>query len=285
MASKYAFYAEKLEDFYRYPEKYYVHPFRIYGNLWFVGNADVGAYLLDTEEGIVLIDTTYPATRAQMIQSVWEAGFRPADIRHILHTHGHFDHIGATAFLVSLSGARTYLGTEDAKMFRERPELMLAKDAGPAFVDTFVPDTELHDGDVLTFGSTKIRCVATPGHTMGVFTFFITLEEGGRKLTAALCGGVGLNTLCRDFIEQYHTESYREYFPQSMEKIKDERVDIVLGNHTGQNRTIEKYEKMRKDPLGPNPFVDPAEWKGFIEKVLSGYAGMLRDEEAGTDQI
>lgn len=170
-------------------------------------------------------------------------------------------------------------------MFRERPELMLAKDAGPAFVDTFVPDTELHDGDVLTFGSTKIRCVATPGHTMGVFTFFITLEEGGRKLTAALCGGVGLNTLCRDFIEQYHTESYREYFPQSMEKIKDERVDIVLGNHTGQNRTIEKYEKMRKDPLGPNPFVDPAEWKGFIEKVLSGYAGMLRDEEAGTDQI
>ena len=285
MASKYAFNPDNLKDFYNYPEKYYVKPFKIYGNLWFVGNTDVGAYLLDTEDGIVLIDTTYPATRAQMIQAIWEAGFNPRDISHIIHTHGHFDHIGATAFLVSLSGAKTYLGAGDAKMFRERPELMLAKDAGPAFVDIFTPDVELQDGDVLRFGTTKIRCVATPGHTMGVFTFFIELNEDGKTLIAALCGGIGINTLCRDSIEEFDTAYFRDYFPASMEKIKNEKVDIVLGNHTGQNNTLEKLDYMLKHPDSVNPFIDENEWTPFIEKALSNYYKMLEDESLGTDQI
>lgn len=284
MASKYAFNTDNLKDFYNHPEKYYVKPFKIYGNLWFIGNADVGAYLLDTEDGIVLIDTTYPTTRAQMIQSIWEAGFNPRDVSHIIHTHGHFDHIGTTAFLVSLSGAKTYLGAEDAKMFRERPELMLAKDAGPAFVEVFTPNVELQDGDILQFGTTRIRCVATPGHTMGVFTFFIELHEGNTVLTAALCGGIGVNTLCRDSIEEFGTAYLREYFPSSMQKIKNEKVDIVLGNHTGQNHTLEKREKMLKNPNSSNPFIDKNEWPQFIEKALSNYYTMLEDEKAGTDQ-
>lgn len=285
MASKYAFNQNNLKDFYNHPEKYYVRPFKIYGNLWFVGNEDVGAYLMETEEGIVLIDTTYPSSRAQMIQSIWEAGFNPRDITHIIHTHGHFDHIGTTDFLVSLSGAKTYLGAGDAKMFRERPELMLARDAGPSFVDVFTPDVELMDGDILRFGSTKIRCVATPGHTMGVFTFFIELHEGDKTLTAALCGGIGINTLCRDSIEEFDTAYLREYFPISMEKIKNERVDIVLGNHTGQNNTLLKLRSMLKNPDGPNPFINKDEWTPFIEKALRCYDKMLEDEKEGKDQI
>ena len=69
-------------------------PFSIFGNLYFVGNADVGSYLIDTGDGLILIDTAYPTTRALLVQSIWEAGFNPGDIKYILHTHGHFDHFG-----------------------------------------------------------------------------------------------------------------------------------------------------------------------------------------------
>lgn len=284
MASKYAFSRERMKDFYEHPEKYYVKPFRIFANLYFVGNKDVGSYLLDTEEGLILIDTTYPTSQAQMIEAIWEAGFSPENIQYIVHTHGHFDHIGTTAFLKSLSGAKTSLGEGDAKMFAERPELMLAEDAGPAHVEVFSPDVILQDGDEIRLGSTTIQVIATPGHTMGVLTFLIQLEENGEKHLAGLCGGIGINTLCRDFQERYQVPEYRKYFVSSMQKIKNLPVDLVLGNHTGQNHTMEKRAAMGQNPDGTNPFVVPGEWKQMIEGAIEQYETMLREETDGTDQ-
>ncbi|MBO7709386.1 MAG: MBL fold metallo-hydrolase [Lachnospiraceae bacterium] len=285
MPSKYAFIAENLEHFYRYPQEYYMKPFRIYGNLWFVGNRDVGSYLFDTPEGLILIDTTYPETRAQMIQSIWEAGFNPRDIRYILHTHGHFDHFGATDVLVALSGAETFLGEEDAKMFSERPELALISDAHHTYLEPFRVDHAIRDGDVITLGGTSIRCISCPGHTLGVMCFVAELEENGIKKTAGLYGGIGTGTVCREFVEKMDTWAYREHFIDSLEKVRHEKIDITLGNHTAQNATEEKRRKMLEDPDGPNPFIDPSEWERFIEGAKEKYLQMLRDEEAGTDQI
>ena len=160
--SKYEFNAESREEFYRYPERHYVTPFRICGNLYFVGNTSVGAHLIDTGDGLILIDTTYPTTKALLVQSIWELGFRPQDIRMILHTHGHFDHFGAPARWKELSGAKTYLGEGDARMFQERPELALTSFCKYAIPDVFEPDEIMRDGDIITLGNTSIRIVSTP---------------------------------------------------------------------------------------------------------------------------
>lgn len=285
MASKYAFRVEKYEDFYKYPHRYYMAPFRIFGNLYFVGNQDVGAYLLDTSDGLILIDTTYPTTRALLIQSIWEAGFDPCNIRYILHTHGHFDHFGATDLIVSLSGAKTFLGAEDARMFRERPELALIGATRYTYLELFKPDVELQDGDIVQLGDTRIRCVSAPGHTMGVFAYFIELQEGEETHLAGLYGGIGVNTLCRESITRYHTEYLRNYHIASLEKVRHEPVDIVLGNHTQQANMQEKYQRMIAAPSGPNPFIDPGEWQQFIDGAEALYRQMLQDEETGADQI
>ncbi len=285
MASKYAFRVENYEHFYKYPQEYYMAPFRIFANLYFVGNQDVGAYLLDTPEGLILIDTTYPTTRALLLQSIWEAGFNPRDIRYILHTHGHFDHFGATDLLVSLSGAKTFLGAEDARMFRERPELALIDDARYTHLELFQPDVELQDGDIVQLGDTKIRCVSAPGHTMGVFAYFIELKEGAETHLAGLYGGIGVNTLCRESIQRYHTEYLRDYHIPSLEKVRGEPVDIVLGNHTQQAQMLQKYQRMTADPSAPNPFVDPTEWQRFIDHAEALYRQMLEDEATGADQL
>lgn len=285
MPSKYAFNKQNYEFFFHHPEEYYITPFRIYGNLWFVGNKDVGSYLLDTEEGIILIDTSYPTTRDLMIQSIWEAGFNPRSIRYILHTHGHFDHFGATNFLASLSGAKLCLGAGDAEMFKKRPELALVEDGHYSKVPLFVPDIELQDGQVITLGSTSVRCVSAPGHTMGVMAYFIELSENGETHLAGLYGGVGLNTLCRDFVNEHNVPEYREHYVSSLEKVRSEQVTITLGNHTAQNDTAGKRQRMLDAPDTPNPFIDPTEWQRMIDLTISCYHKMLEEEYLGTDQL
>jgi len=285
MPSKYAFITENHDHFYRYPDQYRMTPFRIFGNLHFVGNADVGSYLIDTGDGLILIDTTYPTTRALLVQSIWEAGFNPGAIKYILHTHGHFDHFGGTGLIVSLSGAKTFLGAPDAEMFRKRPEMALISDVRYAYLELFTPDVELKDGDLITLGNTSIRAISTPGHTKGVITYIFDVTEGKEKHTAGLYGGIGVNTLCRDFIEKYGNADCRDVHLKSLEKVRHEHLDIVLGNHTGQNHTKEKFKKMCDNPAGENPFINPHEWIEFIDFAENLYNRMLRDEENGTDQI
>lgn len=169
-------------------------------------------------------------------------------------------------------------------MFRERPELALIEDAHYTFLDLFEPDVMLQDGDIIRLGSTKIRAVSTPGHTMGVFSYFMELTENGETHLAGLYGGIGLNTLCRDSVEKSGTGYLRDYYLASLEKVRTEPVDIVLGNHTAQNKTLEKYELLQKNP-GNNPFINPKEWVQFPDGAKALYCQMLEDEHFGADQI
>ncbi len=279
MISKYEFNIKSREDFYRHPEKYRVQPFRIYGNLYFVGNKSVGSHLIDTGEGLILIDTTYPTTAAMLVQSIWELGFNPGDLRCILHTHGHFDHFGGTALLKELSGAATYLGEGDAVMFQKQPQLALTEASGCQYFDPFVPDRIMRDGDVIELGNTSIRIVSTPGHSDGVISFFTEVEGDGGRLTAGMHGGAGLNTMCRSFVERYGNSHCRSDFLNGLEKVYNEPVDIMLGNHAGHNRTVEKRQFMEAHPEAPNPFIDRSEWNRYLDFVRNRFETMVREEE------
>jgi metallo-beta-lactamase class B len=283
MLAKYEFSVEAYENFYRYPDLYRIDPLCIFGNLYYVGNKDVSSHLIDTGDGLILIDTTYPTTEALLLQSVWQAGFNPKDIVYILHTHGHFDHFGATRLLTALSGAKTFLGARDAKMFRERPEMTLVNHSKYSYLEPFVPDVELSGGEVISRGNTSIRVVATPGHTDGVMSYFFKVNDGKTDLTAGLHGGVGLNTLNRRFIAQYGNDHSRGEYLESLAHVRGERVDITLGNHVAQNRTIEKRTAMIENPAGPNPFIDPGEWQSFIGSLEKRFNQMLEDEKTNGD--
>lgn len=280
MASEYDMNLEKLFDLYKYPEKYRVPPFKIFGNLYYVGNADVSAHLIDSGDGLILIDTTYPSTAALLVHSIWEIGFRPEDIKIILHTHGHFDHFGGTALIKMLSGARTFLGEADARMFRENPDLALCADcSGYAYTEPFTPDVEICDGDCITLGNSRIKAIATPGHTDGTMSFFFDVNDGERNLRAGLFGGAGVNTMTADFIAMHHNDKCRQQFPDSLEKIRNEKVDITLGNHASHNHTLEKFKKMGNGKKGENPFINAKEWSELIQFAGETFQRMLLAEK------
>jgi len=243
-----------------------VDPFRIVGNVYYVGNADVSSHLIDTGDGLLLIDTAYPQTVYLLLESVRRLGFDPDQIVGILHSHAHYDHMGGTRAIVELTGAKTYLGTQDVEFVERRPELTWTPEYGAEFYEAFHTDVPLRDGDVVRRGNAAIRCVHTPGHTPGAMSFFYDVQEDGRRLRVGMHGGPGTNPLTDSYLAKYGLpEQARATFLASIERLRQEQVDVFLGIHPHQSATIEKAKRLRAD--GPNPFIDPAAWPAFLKSV------------------
>ena len=231
-----------------------VPPFRMIGNLYFVGTIEASSHLIDTGDGLILIDTGYEATADVIVESMQELGFDIKDVKIILHSHGHYDHTDGTAKLLKLAPqAKTYLSFKDIR-----------------YVEGFMPDYDILDGDVIELGNTEIECWFTPGHTEGSVSFFMDVEEDGKTYTAAMFGGSGVNQLKKDFMREWEV-SYlnRGLFFDSVERLLERKVDVMIGNHSWQNHTLEKREKQLAG-VTPNPFIDETEWETYLKKLHAG---------------
>ena len=246
----------------------YVHPFRLCGNVWFIGDSWVCVHLIDTGEGLLLIDSGNCGATAMLIQAIWEAGFNPADVKWIIHSHGHLDHIGGANFMKKMFGTKLYLSEADARMFRERPELALLQEGSDVAEILFEPDGLIRDGDVLTFGRTVMHFYLVPGHTEGCIACFFDIPDGEKNWRAGYYGGFGFNTLQSDFLREFGDPQFkmREIYLRSLAKVRDQKVDVFLGNHTANNRTLEKRAFILAHPEAENPFIDPTEWGRFLDQ-------------------
>ena len=224
-----------------HPWNEYTAPFRIIDNLYFMGNIVSSSHLIDTGDGLVLIDTGYPQTLYMLIESIWELGFDVRNIKHILHSHGHYDHLGATKALVELTGAKTWIGAADASYANGSTDLTWAKELGLEYHEQFEPDFLINDGDVFELGNIRIEMLGTPGHTPGTISFFFDMPHKGRSLTIGMHGGVGTNSMQKSFLEKYGLDfSCRKDFFSGIERLLKKKVDVFIGNHTWNNDTIGK---------------------------------------------
>ena len=253
-----------------------IAPFRLWNNVYFVGSSAVSVHLIDTGEGLILIDTGYPFMQDMIVENIRALGFDPADIRVLLHSHGHYDHYGNTLYLKSLSGAKTCISRIDNEIVNGHRNLSWADELGCARIPPFNCDVLLDDGDEVALGNTRIRCRLAPGHTEGTLAFFF--ETGGMR--AAMHGGVGLNAMKRDFLEAHGLPlDLRERFRQGLRELAEERVDIVLGNHPNQNDTEAKAGRLRAGD--ERAFIDPAEWRRFLEDREHMLDELLEKEKTG----
>lgn len=240
----------------RDPWKGYIRPSRIFGNLYFIGTRDVSTHIIDTGDGLIVIDAGYQESLYLIINNIWELGFNPKDIKYILLTHCHHDHTDATRALVNMCGAKVFF-----------PELDLPLYNGDIFHYDFRPfdyDVLVRDGDVISLGNTTIKCVSTPGHTDGTTSYFFDVTDGKDTYRAAMHGGIGMNSMKADFLkERGLSPECRQKFLNGLDKVRSEKVDIVLGNHAGQNDTEGKLARLGKEDK--NPFIDNTEWSRFID--------------------
>ena len=239
-----------------------LQPFCMHANLYFIGCEAVSVHLLDTEKGLVLIDTGYPDMRDLILGNIRKMGFDPKDICAIFHSHGHIDHYANTQELVRLSGATTYISAIDNDILNGTLDLSWAKELGLARIEPFSCDVLLEDGQVFDFGNTTIRCVHTPGHTAGVMSFIVTLSDG---TVAAMHGGIGMNSMKADFLRAYGLSfACRQQFKEGLHRLASERVDLVMGNHPNQSHTL---QKMQARLSAGAEILDSTEWLDFLKKA------------------
>lgn len=246
----------------------YMEPFQIKGNLYFVGCYAASSHLIDTGEGLILIDTGFPQNLYQVIHNIYKLGFNVMDIRYIIHSHGHYDHLGGTKALKELTGAKTFIGKGDEDFANGKIDLTWAKELGFDYYEAFEPDVIMHDGDVISLGNTHIEIISTPGHTPGTVSMFFDVYDEGKTYKVAMHGGVGTNSMKDDFLKKYGLSSdCRQRFIEGIDRVKDRAVDIFIGNHVGNNDTLGKYRRMFEGQR--DAFVDRKEWKRFLESCIT----------------
>ena len=257
-----------------------IDPSRIFGNLYFVGTRPASTHLIDTGDGLIMIDSGYPESLYQVIHNMWLLGFNPKDIRYILHSHGHIDHFGGTRALVELTGARTFIGEADAPIADGTLDLSFAAELGMRYTQTFTPDVLLRDGDRITLGNTDILCVSTPGHTEGTLSFFFDVTDGKKTYRAGMHGGVGTNTMQGAWLRSRGLSfECRQKFLLGLDRVQNEKVELFIGNHVGNNQTEEKLARIKTEK--ENPFIDPNgnEWRTFITLCRQNVHSLIENDK------
>jgi metallo-beta-lactamase class B len=255
-----------------YPGNEPVAPLHIVGPLYMVGASDLLSYLVTTPAGHILIDAGYPTTPEQIARNVTALGFKMTDVRYVLTTQAHYDHVGGLAALLKMTGARLVVHERDADIIERGGHDDFS--FGERF--TFPPahvDRRIQDGDTVELGGMTLTAHLTPGHTRGCTTWTFTVEDHGRSLHVVVLGGLTVpgHTLVNNAKYPTIAEDYEHAFDVA----EHLPCDIFLGAHAGYFNGQEKVALARKSPEGPNPFIDPdgyhahiaAEHKAFLEEL------------------
>lgn len=255
------------------PWEYDVPPFQMTDNVWYVGNAQVGGHLIDTGDGLVLLDTGWPNTLYMLIESIRAAGFRPEDIKWIFHSHYHIDHIGGTGRMMAKYGCKSLLGEKDLPLTGERLDLSYCDMGDSMWTTGFEITKTVRDGEVFKVGNTEFTFIEAPGHTPGTLGIFFNSTWQGRPVRVGMHGGIGRNTIESKYMLAHNLGTeVREDYRNSMLKLRNEHVDVILGNHPGQARILERLAAAQP---GVNPFIDDTIWPAFIDEQLERYEAML----------
>lgn len=261
-----------------HPWKGYIPPFQLWGNLYFVGTYHASTHIIDTGDGLIMLDSGYQHSLYLVLENMHQLGLNPKDIKYIVHTHGHIDHCGATRALVEMTGAKTFLGEPDKDYVNGVADLSWAAEL-ELDLEEFEADVLVNDGETITLGNTTLTAVATPGHTPGSMSYLFNVSDGDRTLVAGIHGGAGLNTFSKSFLDKYSLPyEYREDYLKSMDRLKTLTVDIFLGNHAWQNKTREKRELIAQG--NKDAFVDPTAWGKFAEQCKKNLYTLLEKENA-----
>lgn len=270
---------EKAKAFYTNPSIARIDPFKIADGLYYVGDKKVCAHLIDTGEGLILIDSGYLGAAHLLVDSIWRAGFDPKDVRWIIHTHGHWDHFGASDEFSRMYGTKLAISKVDAESLRQKPHRAHIDNALYPFAKIPNFDYEIDDGEIFELGNVRIRCILTPGHTQGVLSLFFDVTDNGNTYLAGLFGGAGVNALSLPYIcYNEDPEDCPRQMLDSIEKIWDEPVVIHLGNHPYNSCTLEKRAQQIKE--GGNPFIAPDSWHWFLSDLKAKVEKKIEENEA-----
>jgi metallo-beta-lactamase class B len=230
-----------------------VAPFRILGNLHYVGASGVSAFLLTTPAGHVLLDTG-PVEMLPMLERNIEAlGYRLADVKLLLNSHAHYDHCGAFAEVRRRTGARILASDADAEQMK-RGGLGDFAYGDDYHFEAFTPDGRVQDGERVQLGDLSLLATLTPGHTRGCTTWSTRMEDGGTVRDVVFVCGLVVSPFKLTNNPVYPAVAEDER--RSIARIRALRADVFLAAHGFWFDLTGKAKRLGRRRV-PNPFIDP----------------------------
>ena len=240
-----------------------VAPFKVFDNLYYVGVKKISAWLLESDQGLILFDSLYGDLTGLAIESIRELGFDPDDIRYVIVSHAHRDHIGSARRLQEEFGS--------VVMMTEADWSIAAEPAIPEDYPKPIRHLSASDGSTLNLGRTRLRFFQTPGETPGVLSTRFTVYDNGYPHEAFLFGGADLN-----FAGIQQTELYINSVERLMQL---EGIEVNIPNHPEFGEVFERYEILLEREDGDfHPFVDPESWDAWLEILMLNAQAKLERE-------
>jgi len=238
-------------------------PFRIAGNLYYVGTTGLANYLIATPQGHILInsdlETTVPLIRA----SVEKLGFTFTDIKILLISHAHWDHDAGSAAIKRVTGAKYMVMEGDVPVVESGGKLDFRYgNASSTLYPAAKVDRVLHDGDEVTLGDARLVARLTPGHTKGCTTWTMKVQESGKTYDVVIVGSPNVNPGYKLVDNAAYPEIAADY-ERGFRVLRSLHCDIFLGAHGSYYDLERKYARLKA--AGANPFVDPDGYRKYVD--------------------
>ena len=252
-------------------------PVQIAGPIYFVGTKGLGAFLITTSEGHVLMNTGMPWSEPMIVNSIRKLGFKPEDIKLMINGHAHIDHAGAFAFFKrAISGAQLAVMKDDVAAMEsgDLNDFKYANDFGYPGVKV---DRVLRGGDQIRMGSVLFTAWHTPGHTRGATTWILNLVLAGKAYVVAFPDGAGFNPGYR-IARNPSYPGIEDDFRRTHHMLEMLKPDIWLAQHN------EYYDfegkRKRAETEGVKAWIDPGGYRRFISGKKRAFEDEV-DEELG----
>jgi len=255
-------------------------PFRIAGNLYYVGSGDLASYLIATPKGLILINGNLTSSPPLIRKSVEALGFRFSGIRILLISHAHYDHCGGSAEIIKQTGAKYEVMDGDVPVVESGGKSDFAY--GAVKTMQFPParvDRVLHDGDTVQLGSTVLTAHLTAGHTRGTTTWTMDERQGGRLLHVVIVGSPNVNSGYKLMGNTVYPQIAADYAHQ-FSVLKALPCDIFLGAHGGYFDLSDKYARWKAGDK--DAFIDPAGYKAYVAEREQAFETELHRQKAAT---
>lgn len=248
-------------------------PHRVAGNIYYVGSRDISSFLITTPKGHFIINSGFEETVPLIRASVEKLGFKMTDIKVLLASHAHSDHVAGHARLQRMTGAQVHVMKGDDGVIRSGGEGQYL------YVDSRWPpcpvDRVLSDQDKVESGGTTLIARRTAGHTRGCTSWVLEVTEGGRKLNVVIVGSPNVNP-------GYQLAENRDYpeiasdYAAGFAILKKQKCDVFLGAHGKYYGMLEKFPKRKEGQA--NPFIDPEGYRAYITEREKNFRRILAEQ-------
>ena len=249
-----------------------IEPFQVADDLYYVGSAGLGAYLLTSDDGHILLDVPLQDNVEMIVDNIRRLGFDPADVEILIASHSHFDHVGGFTLMRAITGAAVYLSAADA-------EIMARGGEGPTGAGAYTPiqaDVIMDHLDTVQIGQWTLTAQLTPGHTPGCTSWSGSATIRGEELTFAFVCSLSVLGFYRLVGPEATFPGMAEAYCRSVATLRGLSPDIFLAPHTGWMNADEKIARLW---LGDRrAFVDPDGYREWVEDAAANIEETLAEQ-------